>query len=104
MRKELGVVPRFLASCSPLVAGDLVFVVTGNGVGGEKAKVVAPKAPSFLAVNKTTGKVVWSDNSPGDKIMEGQWSESGSWCDWRQATGPLSRRRRLALRFRTGDR
>ena len=74
MMKELGVVPRFLASCSPLVAGDLVFVVTGNGVGGAKAKVVAPKAPSFLAVNKATGKVVWSDNSPGDQIMEGQWS------------------------------
>jgi outer membrane protein assembly factor BamB len=73
MMKELGVYPHYLANCSPLVAGDLVFVVTGNGVGDQDT-VPSPKAPSFLAVNKTTGKVVWSDNSPGDKIMEGQWT------------------------------
>ena len=33
-----------------------------------------PKAPSFIAVNKKTGKVVWSDASPGEHIMHGQWS------------------------------
>ena len=76
MMKELGVSPRFLAMCSPLVVGDLVFAITGNGLGGagNPPKVVAPKAPSFIAVNKTTGKLAWQDNSPGDKIMEGQWS------------------------------
>jgi outer membrane protein assembly factor BamB len=31
-------------------------------------------APSFIAVNKNTGKVVWQDNSPGDGILHGQWS------------------------------
>src|SRR5262249_57499083 len=30
--------------------------------------------PSLVAVNKNTGKVVWSDNSPGENIMDGQWS------------------------------
>src|SRR5205823_6172011 len=34
----------------------------------------APEAPSFVAVNKKTGKVAWQDNSPGDRIMEGQWA------------------------------
>jgi outer membrane protein assembly factor BamB len=75
MMKDLGVFPRQLAACSPLIAGDLVFVVTGNGVTGvnNKFEVQAPKAPSFLAVDKKTGAVKWKDSSPGTKIMEGQW-------------------------------
>jgi outer membrane protein assembly factor BamB len=73
MIKELGVYPNQVAACAPLVVGDLVFVVTDNGTNGE-GKVPAPKAPSFIAVNKGTGKLVWQDNSPGDKVMEGQWA------------------------------
>jgi outer membrane protein assembly factor BamB len=71
--KDHEVYPRFLASGSPLIAGDLVFAVTSNGVN-EDHKVVSPKAPSFIAADKTSGKVIWQDNSPGEKIMEGQWS------------------------------
>ncbi len=74
--KELKVFPDAAAFCAPLVAGDLVFAVTGNGkdFGAPEQPAPQPKAPSFIAVNKTTGKLVWSDNSPGDKIMEGTWS------------------------------
>ena len=32
------------------------------------------KAPSIIAVNKTTGKLVWEDNPVGDRILHGQWS------------------------------
>ena len=76
MIKELNVFPHKLPNCSPLIAGDLLFVTTGNGADGEgaEAKPPHPEAPSFIAVNKLTGKVVWKDNSPGDKIMLGQWS------------------------------
>lgn len=73
MVKDLEVFPRFLANCSPLIVGDLVYVVTGNGVD-EEHKLPKPKAPSFIAVDKNTGKVVWQDNSPGEEIMEGQWT------------------------------
>jgi outer membrane protein assembly factor BamB len=76
MMKELNVFPHKMSNCSPLIAGDLVFVCTSNGVddrGGE-AKIPSPQAPSFIAVNKETGKVAWQDNSPADKIMLGQWS------------------------------
>ncbi|MGE3808029.1 MAG: PQQ-binding-like beta-propeller repeat protein [Gemmataceae bacterium] len=73
MRGSLGVHPRYLANCSPLVSGNLVFVVTGNGTNDE-GKVVNPEAPSFLAVAKNTGQVVWKSNLPGADIMEGQWS------------------------------
>jgi outer membrane protein assembly factor BamB len=74
MMKELGVFPHAFSSSSPLVVGDLVFVITGNGVGEDHQAVPAPNAPSFLALNKDTGKVVWKDNSPRDKIIHGQWS------------------------------
>jgi outer membrane protein assembly factor BamB len=73
MVKKLNVYPCFLANCSPLVVGDLVFVVTGNGVEGKTLKVKHPEAPSFIAVNKKSGEVVWKDSSPGKNILEGQW-------------------------------
>jgi outer membrane protein assembly factor BamB len=63
-----------MSACSPMVIGDLVFVVTGNGVDDSHVKIPAPEAPSFIAVHKRTGKVVWQDNSPGKNIMHGQWS------------------------------
>ncbi len=74
MMKELGVRPRNLANSSPAVWEDLVFIVTSNGRDDEAGKVLAPSAPSFLAVNRLTGKVVWQDGSPGDRILHGQWS------------------------------
>ena len=74
MMKELGVVPHNLANSSPVVWEDLVFVETSNGRDDETGTLPAPRAPSFLAVNRLTGKVVWQDGSPGDRILNGQWS------------------------------
>jgi outer membrane protein assembly factor BamB len=72
MMKELGIYQRNMANSSPVIWEDLVFLETSNGRSDEK--IPAPKAPSFIAVNKYTGKVVWQDNSPGDGILHGQWS------------------------------
>ena len=36
--------------------------------------VPSPKAPAIIALNKTTGKLVWEDNSVEDRILHGQWS------------------------------
>jgi outer membrane protein assembly factor BamB len=76
MMKDLGVSPCYVSYCAPLIVGDLVFTLTGNGrIGGDQDnRLPAPQAPSFVAVNKTTGKLVWKDSSPGDRIMEGQWA------------------------------
>jgi outer membrane protein assembly factor BamB len=74
MIKDLGVFPHNLAVCSPLIVGDLVFLITGNGVDEGHINIPAPKAPSFIAVDKKTGKLIWQDNSPGEKIIHGQWS------------------------------
>ena len=73
MLAEFGVSPRWMANSSPLVVGDLVYVLTSNGAE-DGGFVPAPDAPSFIAVNKRTGKVAWTDSSPGDRIYDGQWS------------------------------
>ena len=73
MIKDLGILPDRGSASSPLVVGDLVFVVTGQGRHSKKNVVVNPKAPSFIAVNRKTGKLVWQDSSPGAKIFAGQW-------------------------------
>jgi len=36
--------------------------------------IPSPKAPSLIALNRTTGKLVWEDNSVEDRILHGQWS------------------------------
>src|SRR5262245_25246537 len=72
--KDLKVFPHDRCPCSPLVVGDLIFVVTSNGVDEGHTKVPAPDAPSLIALNKRSGKLVWKDNSPGANIMHTQWS------------------------------
>ena len=36
--------------------------------------IPSPKAPAIIALDRTTGKLVWEDGSPGDRILHGQWS------------------------------
>jgi outer membrane protein assembly factor BamB len=77
MIKDLKVSPTGLSGslsiCSPLIVDNLLFVVTGHGVDS-MGKVPNPEAPSFIALDKTNGRVVWKDNSPGKNVMDGQWS------------------------------
>jgi len=74
MIKELNVFPHNMSACSPVAIGDLVFIVTANGVDEDHLNIPSPQAPSFIAINKKTGKLVWKDASPGKLIMHGQWS------------------------------
>ncbi len=72
MIRELDVFPHNLSTSSPLVVGDLVFIVTSNGVDEGHINIPEPKAPSFIAVNKKTGKVVWRNNFPTARLVQGQ--------------------------------
>ncbi|MFB3826528.1 MAG: PQQ-binding-like beta-propeller repeat protein [Bryobacteraceae bacterium] len=74
MMRETGARPHNKASSSPAAHGNLVFAATSNGRDESHARVPAPKAPSLVAVNKQTGKLVWQANSVGAKILDGQWS------------------------------
>lgn len=73
MMKELKVVPYHCSNSCPLVVDDLIFLHTGNGIDEKTHEVAAPKAPSFIALKKD-GKLAWQSNLPGDKIIEGQWT------------------------------
>lgn len=77
MINDLGVFPHNLATSSPVVVGDNVYIVTSNGVDEAHLEIPAPRAPSFICVNKESGELVWEDNSPFDKIFHGQWSSPG---------------------------
>ena len=77
MRGKLGVTPNQASASSPLVVGDLVFINTGQGTNNRTGLVKKPDAPSFLAVNKDTGRIVWQDSTPGAKILTGQWGSPG---------------------------
>jgi len=72
--KQLGVVQHNMASCAVTAAGRLLFVCTSNGVDDSHENIPAPDAPSFIALDKATGKLVWADNSPGRNILHGQWA------------------------------
>jgi len=61
---QLGVFPHNLANCSPLLVGDTLYVNTSNGVDQGHQRIPAPQAPSFLAIDKKTGKVLWQSNLP----------------------------------------
>jgi outer membrane protein assembly factor BamB len=74
MIEEMGVFPHNLATSSPAVFEDNVFVLTSNGVDEAHLELPAPRSPSFLALNKKTGEIAWEDNTPFDMILHGQWS------------------------------
>ena len=74
MMKELNVFPHNMAACSPLVVGDIIFVTTANGVDENHINIPSPESPSFIALNRKTGKLLWKSNLPGRSIMHGQWS------------------------------
>ncbi len=82
MRKDLGVCPSssFCSeiswpTCSiSLPYKDFIYVQTGNGPEDWNQLITSPNAPSLICLDKRTGKVIWSDNSPGKQIMDGQFS------------------------------
>jgi outer membrane protein assembly factor BamB len=74
MMKDLGVSQHNMCSCSVTAAGDMLFVNTSNGVDEGHVNLPAPRAPSFVALDKNTGKVIWTDGSPGENVLHGQWS------------------------------
>jgi outer membrane protein assembly factor BamB len=74
MIEEVGAFPHNLSNSSPVAHGDLIYICTSNGQDESHVNVPSPRAPSIIALNRTTGKLVWEDNSVEDRILHGQWS------------------------------
>ena len=79
MRKELKVFQHIFlmqggGGAAVAVYGDLLFVVTHNGVDESHANIPSPDAPSLVCFDKATGRVLWKDKSPGKNILCGQVS------------------------------
>ena len=103
MMEEVGSYPHNLANSSPVIWGDLIFVSTSNGQDESHVNIPSPRAPSIIALNKTTGKLVWEDNSVEDRILHGQWS-TPSVGTIGGVSGRLGAGRRLGARLRSADR
>jgi outer membrane protein assembly factor BamB len=72
--KNQDVFPHNMSAGCPLIVGDLLYTVTANGVDENHINLPSPSAPSFVAIDKKTGKLVWKSSLPGKNIMHGQWS------------------------------
>jgi outer membrane protein assembly factor BamB len=74
MMEEVGSFPHNLSNSSPNYYQNLIFVNTSNGQDESHVNIPSPKAPAIIALDRTTGKLVWEDNSVEDRILHGQWS------------------------------
>jgi outer membrane protein assembly factor BamB len=79
MMEKLGTSQHNMCSCSVTAVGDILFVNTSNGMDESHINLPSPDAPSFFAMDKNTGEVLWTDDSPGRNILHGQWS-SPAWA------------------------
>ena len=64
---ELGITPKeyCYVDCgnSPICSGDVLLCVTGHCHLGASLDEPSVEAPCFIAVNKNTGKLIWSNSS-----------------------------------------
>jgi len=75
MMDELGVFPHNASNCSLLIVGDLIFACTSNGQDWTHVNIPSPNAPSLIALDKHTGKLMGEDNAGiGPRIFHGEWS------------------------------
>ncbi len=75
MMEELGVLQHNMANSSPVIFENMIYVSTSNGQDESHVNVPSPKSPGVIALDKTTGKLIWEDNpTVGEKILHGQWS------------------------------
>ncbi len=74
MMEEVGSQPHNMSNSSPVSYQDLIFVSTANGQDESHVHIPSPRAPAIIAINKKTAKLVWEDNSVGERILHGQWA------------------------------
>lgn len=73
MMARLNTSQHNMCSCWVTLAGDILLVNTSNGVDESHINIPSPDAADFIALDKNTGELLWTDNSPSN-IVHGQWS------------------------------
>ena len=72
---QLGICPHDLTSCSPVVDGRFLYIVSGNGVDAPHEKCLRPDAPSFICLDTQTGKLLATDTEGlGHRMWHCLWS------------------------------
>ncbi len=73
MLSDLPVFPHDASNCSVLIHGGTLYVGTANGV--YDGKVVLPTAPSLIALDQQTGRLLARDDGKiSAGVFHGQWS------------------------------
>lgn len=72
---QLGVCPHDVAACSVLIDGDILYCTSANGVNHEHTFCLHPNAPSFIALDARTGKLLATDTEDlGHRMWHCLWS------------------------------
>ncbi|PIX49988.1 MAG: hypothetical protein COZ06_11320 [Armatimonadetes bacterium CG_4_10_14_3_um_filter_66_18] len=67
--------PHDAAACSPLAYLELAYFCTANGVDTSHKQRPSPEAPSLVALDRHTGRLVAADDAHiGRDVFHGQWS------------------------------
>ena len=73
MLRELPVFPHDANCSAVLIHGDVLYVGTANGVDNDNTPF--PLAPSLIALDKNTGRLIGFDAAGiGQRVTHGQWS------------------------------
>ena len=98
MMNNEGVFPHNMTACSTFVYKDWILHHHRQRRRGHAQVIPAPKAPSVICFEKKTGKVVWTDNTPGQRHSARAIFEPGVRGGQWHSAGDLPAGRRLALR------
>jgi outer membrane protein assembly factor BamB len=75
LKLELGLCPHDSPHASILLDGDFLYLNTCNGVNFKHLETTGLKAPSLIALDKKTGRLVAKDNENfGPKTFHSAWS------------------------------
>jgi len=72
---QLGICPHDVAACSVLVDNGILYCTSANGVNHEHTFCLRPDAPSFIALDAATGKLLATDTEDlGHRMWHCLWS------------------------------
>jgi outer membrane protein assembly factor BamB len=72
---ELDVAPHDVCGSTLLLQDDFLYACTSNGLDDKHARIPRPLAPSLIALDKHSGRLMARENEGiGQRLMHGQWS------------------------------